>query len=264
MDLVANGVRLHYLEAGTGTPVVCIHGLGLNTGVWRHLMPDLSRRYRTVAYDLRGMGKSEAPGRRGLTHSIDLHADDLEGLLDGLGIEKAAMVAHAYGAFASMRLAMTRPDRVSAMVVVNTSARMEEPGISQGLYRAARAELDGMEPLLDVAMSRWFVESFHRERPEAMQFYREMLAATPPLGYAASARELANLDLRPGLGQIQCPTLAIAGELDWSTPPAQHQIIADGIPGGRLAIVRDASHTVPEEQPEEFARLALEFLAREL
>ena len=264
MDVIANGVRLHYVEAGTGPAVVCIHGLGLNTGVWRHLMPQLSQRYRTVAYDLRGMGKSEAPGRRGVTHTIDLHADDLEALLDALRIERAAMVAHAYGAFVSMRFAMTRPDRVSAMVVVNTSAMMGEPGISQGLYRAAMAELDGMEPLLDVAMSRWFVESFHRERPEVIQFFREMLGSTPPLGYAASARELANMDLRPGLGKIECPTLAVAGEGDWSTPPEHHKVIAQGIPKGRLIVVKNASHTVPEEQPEEFARLTLEFLDNEI
>ena len=263
MDVIANGVRLHYEEAGCGPTVICIHGLGLNTGVWRHLVPELSQRHRTIAYDLRGMGKSEAPGRRGVTHSIDLHADDLEALLDGLNIERAAMVAHAYGAFVSMRFAMTRPDRVSALVVVNTSAMMGEPGISQGLYRAAMAELEGMEPLLDVGMSRWFIESFHRERPEAIQFYREMLGSTPPLGYAASARELANMDLRPGLGQIQCPTLAVAGELDWSTPPAHHEVIARGIPKGRLVVVKKASHTVPEEQPEEFARLTLEFIQQE-
>src|SRR4030042_5213711 len=129
------------------------------------------------------MGRSEAPGRRGLTYTIDLHAEDLESLLDRLKIGHAAIVAHAFGAFVAMRFAVKRPERVTAMVIVNTSAMMGEPGISQGLYRAATAELEGMAPLLDVAMSRWFVEPVHRNHPEVIQFYREMLGSTPPMGY---------------------------------------------------------------------------------
>jgi len=260
MDIIANGVRLNYIEAGQGEAVVCLHGLGLNKDVWRHLFPLLSQHYRTLAYDLRGMGRSEAPGRRGLTYTIDLHAEDLECLLDGLGIERTALVAHAFGAFVAMRFAIKRPERVTALVVVNTSAMMGEPGISQGLYRAAVAELDGMAPLLDVAMSRWFVESIHREHPEVIQFYREMLGSTPPMGYAANARSLALWDLGPELGEIRCPTLVVSGKEDWSTPLEGHRVIAQGIPDSRLVIIEKASHTVPEEQADEFNRLTLEFL----
>ena len=73
------------------------------------------------------------------------------------------------------------------MAVVNASAMMSEPGVSYGLYRPAVAELDGMAPLLDVAMCRWFVEPFHRKHTEVIQFNREMLGWTPTIGYAASA-----------------------------------------------------------------------------
>ncbi|MBI3978509.1 MAG: alpha/beta fold hydrolase [Chloroflexi bacterium] len=264
MDTIANGVRLHYVEAGSGPAVVCIHGLGLNTGVWRHLMPELSRRYRAIAYDLRGMGKSEAPGRRGVTNTAEIHADDLAGFLDALGIQQAAIVAHAFGAFGAMVFAAARPERISALAVVNTSAQMGEPGSSQGLYRAATAELDGMAPLLDVGMARWFVERVHREQPEVIRFYREMLGSTPPMGYAASARALPKLDLRPLLGQVRCPTLVVAGEQDWSTPPSHHEVIARAIPGAQFVVVQSASHTVPEEQPEEFNRLTIGFLDRVL
>lgn len=260
MDIIANGIRLNYAEAGQGQAVVCLHGLGLNKEVWRHLFPLLSEHYRTMAFDLRGMGKSEAPGGRGLTYTIDLHAEDLESLLNGLRVEQTAIVAHAFGAFVAMRFAINRPERVSSMVVVNTSPMMGEPGISQALYRGAVAELDGMAPLLDVAMSRWFVEPFHRKHPEVIQFYREMLGSTPPMGYAANARSLGLWDLRPELAKIRCPTLVVAGKEDWSTPPSGHEIIAQRIQRGRLVIIQNASHTVPEEQAEEFNRLTLQFL----
>ena len=264
MDIIANGVRLHYIETGKGKTVVCLHGLGLNKDLWRHLFPLLGRRYRTVAYDLRGLGKSEAPGRRGVAHTIDLHAEDLGAFLDGLAIKQTAFVAQAYGAFVTMRFAVKYPERVNAMVIVNTSAMMGEPGISQGLFRAATAELDGMGPLLDVAMSRWFVEPIHRSQPEVIRFYREMLGSTPPMGYAANARSLAQWDFRSELGKIQCPTLVVSGKEDWSTPPAGHELIAKGIPKGRLVVVENASHTVPEEQADEFNRLTLDFLEQHM
>jgi 3-oxoadipate enol-lactonase len=206
------------------------------------------------------MGKSEAPGRRGVTHSIELHAKDLEGLLDALKISKTTIIAHAYGAIIAMEFAMKMPERLNAMLLVNTSARLGELVWAHSRYRAACAELNGLEPLLDETMIRWFVPEVHRERPEVIQIYREMVAATPPMGYAAGARALVHLDQLAGLGKIHCPTLVVAGEKDWSTPPSGHQEIVQRIPGAKLVVVKNASHTVPEEQPEEFTRLTLDFL----
>lgn len=264
MDIIANGVRLHYEEAGTGHPVVCMHGLGLNMNLFRHLVPALRQRYRVITYDLRGMGKSEVPGRRGVTHPIELHADDLTALLDGFNVNRTAIVAHAFGAFVSMRFAIQRPEQVSAMVVFNTTAMMGEPGTTQALNRGLSAELYGIDEQLDLSMSRWFIESFHHEHPEVIQFYREMLGSTPPFGYSASARALTKYDLRPELGKIRCPTLVVTGEHDWSTPPEHHEVIAKGIPRAQLFIIKNASHTVAEEQPEQFNRITLEFLDQTL
>ena len=264
LDIIANGVRLHYMDASRGLPLVFMHALGANMDVFRNQIPSLKQCYRVITYDLRGMGKSEAPGRRGVTYSVELHAKDLEGLLDTLNIPRAAIIAHAYGGIVAMQFAMKRPERVDAMVLVNTSARLGEPVWSQALCRAAIAELDGMEPLLEGTMTRWFAPEVHRERPQVIQFYREIVASTPPMGYAASARSLWQLDLLEGLGQVRCPTLVVAGEKDCTTLPAHHQEIAQRIPGARLVVVKNASHTVPEEQSEEFTRLTVEFLNRVL
>ena len=260
MDVIANGVRLQYIESGSGYPVVCIPGNGLSTDMWRHLIPELSQRYRAISYELRGMGKSEAPGRRGVTYTNEDHSKDLEAFLDALDINHAAIVGHAFGGFVAMRVAIDRPERVSAMVLVNGSAKMESPTVSKFPGWATTVEADGMEPLLDGAMARWFVERVHREHPEVIRFYREMLGANPPMGYAANARGIPLLDLRDELNTIQCPTLVIAGKEDKATPPSENEIIAERIPGARLVVLPDTSHTVPEEQAEEFNRTTLEFL----
>jgi 3-oxoadipate enol-lactonase len=262
MDIVVNGTRLHYIDVGTKQPLVLLHGLGLNVDSFRNQIPSLAKQYRVIGYDLRGMGKSEAPGYRGAKYTFELHANDFEDLLGALNIDRVAIVAHAYGGMVAMQWAMKSWQRISAMILVNTTAKLGEPGISQALYRAMRAECDGMQPLLDTAMTRWFRPEVHSERPEIIQFYRELLGSTPPMGYAASARSLWDLDLLEGLAQIHCPTLVIAGEKDWATPPAHHEQIAKRIPGARLVIVKNASHTVPEEQPEEFTRLTLDFLSK--
>ena len=129
---------------------------------------------------------------------------------------------------------------------------------------APTVEAEGMEPLLDGAMDRWFLERVHREQPGVIELYRKMLGSNPPMGYAANSRGILQLDLRGELDQISCPTLLVAGEVDKSTPRSDHELMAERIPGARLVVVPDASHTVPEEQAEEFNRTTLEFLDQTL
>ena len=260
MDVIANGIRLQYIESGTGDPVICIHGHGLNRDMWRHLIPQLSQRYRAIIYELRGMGKSEAPGRRGVTYTNEDHGRDLEEFLDALNIDRAAIVAHAFGSFVAMRVAIDRPERISSMIFANASAKLEAPSLAAMAGWAATTEEHGLESLLDGAMTRWFLEEVHRERPEVIQFYREMVGANPPMGYAANCRGMAQLDLRAELNKVQCPTLVLAGKEDHSTPPKHSEIIAAAIPNARLVVVPNTSHMVPEEQAEEFNRMTLEFL----
>ncbi len=262
MDVIANGIRLQYVESGSGYPVVCIHGNGLDRQMWNHLMRALSQRHRTIAYELRGMGQSEAPGRLGVTYTNKDHGKDLEGLLDALDVEQAALIGHAFGGFVAMRVAIDRPERVSAMVLVNTSAKLEGPTALSAQKWAPIAESQGMEPLLDKAIDRWFVERVRREQPEVIELYREVLGANPPMGYAANARGILQFDIRSELDQIKCPTLVVAGREDRSTPITDHELIVEGIPGSQLLVVPDSSHTVPEEQPEEFNRATLQFLDR--
>ncbi len=262
MDVIANGIRLQYIESGGGYPVICLHGNGLNRELWRHLMPELSKKYRTIVYELRGMGKSETPGKPGLTITNEDHAQDLEGLMDALNIKEAAIVAHAFGAFISMRFAIDHPERVRAMVVVGTSAKIGGKTLEGIPEWIEIIEKEGEGPLLDRTMERWFVESFRREHPEVIKLYRDMVAANPPMGYAANFRGILHYNIMSELHKIKCPTLVVSGAEDRSTTPEDHKAIAGEIANSKLVIVPKASHTVPEEQSEEFNRITLEFLSQ--
>lgn len=111
-----NDRHVHYWLSGQGPDLVLVHGLGGNLAGW-HLavVPDLQREFRILTYDLRGHGRSDAPPTGYTTGDM---AHDLRGLLDGLGIEKAAFVGHSWGADIVLHFALTNPERLSRMVLV--------------------------------------------------------------------------------------------------------------------------------------------------
>ena len=114
-----SGVRLHYSQAGKGPDLVLIHGMTGNLAVW-HLrtVPLLWDRFRLTTYDLRGHGYSSMPPTG---YDADHMADDLLELLDALGIERAALAGHSYGADIALYFAHAHPDRVEAVVAIEAA-----------------------------------------------------------------------------------------------------------------------------------------------
>jgi pimeloyl-ACP methyl ester carboxylesterase len=112
----ANNLKLHYWQSGQGSDVVLVHGLGGNLAGWHlTIVPELQQEYRILTYDLRGHGRSDVPPTGYTTGDM---AQDLRGLLDAVGIEKAALVGHSWGADIVLHFALLYPERVSQLVVV--------------------------------------------------------------------------------------------------------------------------------------------------
>jgi pimeloyl-ACP methyl ester carboxylesterase len=110
-----NGVNLHYLVKGDGPPVVLVHGVATTMAVWyTRILPELSAKYRVVAYDLRGHGYSDVPPS-GYT-SADL-SEDLEALLDHLNLKEVRVVGHSFGGSIALQLAARHPERVAGVLV---------------------------------------------------------------------------------------------------------------------------------------------------
>ena len=254
--------RFGVVVSGSGYPVICIHGNGLNRNLWRHLAPDLNQDYRTIVYELRGMGKSETVSQAGAKVTVKDHVDDLGAIMDALDIEQAAIVAHAFGGFVGMQLALNKPKRVSAMILACTAAKLGGTTEQEVPHWAEPVEKQGMAPLIEKMLDRWFIKSFRDDHPQTMDLYRKMIGANPPMGYAANARGIMEYDIRDDVHKIQCPILLVTGEADFSTPIEDHQFIAQRTTNSELMIVKNASHTVPEEQPEQFNMLVLDFLGR--
>jgi len=111
-----NNLNFHYWQFGAGDDLVMVHGLGGNLAAWHLTMvPELQPEYRVLTYDLRGHGRSDAPPAGYTTGDM---AQDLRGILDGLDIERAALVGHSWGADVVLHFALLNPDRVSKLVIV--------------------------------------------------------------------------------------------------------------------------------------------------
>lgn len=124
-------LRMHYLQEGTGEPVIFIHGFPETSYEWRHQFAALSGQYACFAPDTRGYGQTDKPGIR---VSRQLLAQDIVNFMDSLGIEKAAVVAHDWGGIIGFKLAIDWPERVSRIALLDTLCTVWSPGGVHGYW----------------------------------------------------------------------------------------------------------------------------------
>ena len=255
----ANGVQLFYdLTGPAAAPVLVFsNSLGTTLEMWDAQVRALASRYRCLRYDTRGHGRSPAAGG---PLTIEGLADDLGGLLDALGIEKAHVVGLSLGGMTAQAFAVRFPQRAESLVLMATSAHLPPPeGWDQ---RADLVRREGMQAIVDTVMARWFTADTVALSPEAVKPVRDRFLAIDPEGYAACCLAIRDMDLRQQIGAIAAPTLVIAGEDDPATPLEMLEDIASRIRGAELTVVPEAAHLVAIEQPDAVNELLAAFLAR--
>lgn len=239
-----------------GAPTVVLsNSLGSTRAMWDRVVPGLAEHFSVLRYDTRGHGGSEVlPGPA----TLDGLVDDLETLLDELGLERVHAVGLSLGGSTVLRLAAREPDRVDRVVALCTSAWF---GPSLPWHeRAALVRTDGTGAVASAVVQRWYSPGFLARETDRVAAAEAMVAATPAEGYAAACEAIADLDLRPDLASITAPVLAIAGADDPATPPDALRAIAEGVRDGRLLVVPDSAHLACDEQPETITAAILEHL----
>ncbi|RSM41571.1 3-oxoadipate enol-lactonase [Actinoplanes sp. ATCC 53533] len=246
----------HRVDGPPGAPaLLLINSLGADLSMWEPQIPALSARFRVIRYDARGHGRSPVPpGRYALG---DLGRDAL-GLLDRLGVARAHVCGLSLGGMTAMWLAAHAADRVDRLLLFCTSALLGPP--SGWIERAALVRAEGTGAVADAVVGRWVTPGYAAAHPGELRRLRDMVAATPPDGYAGACAAVEQMDLRPDLPRIVAPTLVVAGADDPATPPAHGAAIAAAIPGARLEVVAEAAHLASYEQAETANRLILEAL----
>jgi 3-oxoadipate enol-lactonase len=246
----------HVAEGPADAPVVVLsNSLGTSLDMWEPQVHELARRFRVVRYDLRGHGRSPVPPG---PYSIDDLGGDLLALLDRLGVERAHLCGLSIGGMLSLWVSAHAPERVERLVVCCASPAL--PNAAAYTERAALVRREGMRPVVDPVIGRWFTSGYAGRNPGVIAEMQEMIDANEPEGYAGCCEAIAGMDLEPALSAIRAPTLAIAGADDHAIPPAESGRICRGVVDCRLEVVNDAAHLVNVEQADAVTSLILSHL----
>jgi len=257
------GTRLAVQTAGSGLPVLLLHGFPLDHRMWAGQEP-LAEHVRLIVPDCRGFGGSDDPGPQ----SIAQLADDAVALLDALHVAGPAVVCGlSMGGYVAQHVAARHPDRVAALVLVDTKLEADTPEA-----RAARADLAAKAGRLGLGIvAEAMVPRLLATRPvasaaaarhdEIEALLRRTIAAQRVGTIQAALAALADRpDMTEPMARCRVPTLLVVGADDVITPPACLEAAEAVIPQARLLIVPGAGHMTPLEAPETFNSALLAFL----
>ena len=250
-------------EDGSGLPVILIHGLGMDRHMWAGQVRDLAKRYKVITYDLIGHGESsKKPG----PYNLGMFAEQVRLLADARGLDRFALVGFSLGGLIAQTFALTHPERLTAVVVMNA---IYDRTVEERTAVRARAEAiarEGPAATVDAALGRWLTPGFRRARPDIEAIIRRRVMTNDPVAYAAAYRVFAEADpeLAGRLHGIRCPALVITGEDDVGSNPHMAKRMAEAIPGAELVILPDLRHLAPMEGPEAMNAALLDFLDRAL
>lgn len=259
MPFVENlGARIYWDEEGSGAPLLMIMGLGWTSHAWHRSRPVLSKKYRTIALDNRGVGRSEAPAG---PYSIAQMAADAAAVLNAARVNAAHVFGVSMGGMIAQEFALQFPKKVRSLILGCTAA---------GGPQAVRAEPEVLQVLMTrgqdpdafaKAMGPFIYDAGTAalEIEEDTAVRRKWYPSADP--YFAQLQAIMAWEAYGRLAQISAPTLLIHGENDRLVPPENARMIAARIPGAKLAIIPQASHIFTTDQPDAVHRAILEFLA---
>jgi 3-oxoadipate enol-lactonase/4-carboxymuconolactone decarboxylase len=254
--LTIRDITCYYRLSGPDhAPVLMLaHSLGQDHGMWDAQAAALSTHFRVLRYDIRGHGASSIGAG---DYTIEQLGADALALADALSIDRFAFCGVSLGGMIGQWLAASAPERVTAAVLANTSARSDAAGMEA---RREAVLAGGMATVADTVMTRFFSQRLLAWNPPAVAEARRTLLATDPVGYAGCCAAIRDMDQTGLLDRIRTPTLIISGDLDVSLPWTGHgEVLAQRIPGA-CAVHLPAAHLSNIERPRSFTAAMLDFL----
>ena len=252
---------LAFDDNGPGPVVVLLHGFPFDRHLWNAQVANIGSIYRVITPDLRGHGESAAPDG---AYPIDALADDVIETLDALQLRGPVVIGgHSMGGYVALSLAVRFPERVRALILIDTRAGAD--GFDAASNRKSLARLveetgetttvvDGMLPKLFSPLTR-------ERRPEVISMLHEQMLKTHPRAIVGALRGMAERPDRTGdLSKIRVPALVLVGEDDAITPVTEAQTLADALPNAQLEVIPGAGHVAPAENPDATNRAILTFL----
>ena len=252
-------IDVSYTISGQGPPLYMVHGIGSRRVTWNGLLPGLENHFTCVRYDLRGHGKSPIPP---VPYSLDDLVDDLEALRVRLNHERIHVIGHSLGGQIGPAYARAHPEHAASVILLSTAAGRTDDDSSKvkGVVTKMRAE--GVEPVLNTLLDRWYTDEFIETRPDAIQNRIEQVLGTPEDVFLSVFDVYAGSEMAPWLHELTCPCLVMTGEFDGGCNPRLNRFIANELSDAELVILDDLKHSILIEAPERVLGPVKDFLLR--
>jgi pimeloyl-ACP methyl ester carboxylesterase len=263
----ANGIEIYFEEHGSGEPMLLIMGWGGNAATWLPQLPGLAARYRTIAFDNRGAGRSSAPDE---PYSIPQMAADAVALLDALDVPQAHIFGISMGGMIAQELALRHSERVGALVLGCTS-----PGSSRAagyaqlqsdivtFQRTASQDGPDLEWFSDFLKRLWTDDALARSTRQLQDFVLSLIRhPPPPHGLRNQSVAISEHNAIDRLHEVGQPTLVITGSEDPLIDPGNSEILAERIPESELRIFAGLKHAFHLERPDLVNSVIVDFIER--
>ena len=263
--LPVNGLKLYYESEGDGEPVVLIPGFAAGRWIWFKQTGDLSRSFRVISFDPRGVSASDKPEG---PQTIGLLADDVALLLQALGVESAHIVGASFGGFVAQEFALKYPSMTRKLVLCCTSFGGPNHVVPAPETLQALASTKGLnsEERMRANLLLAFTPEYVRTQAAEVDHVVHLRATNevPEHIYLSQLQAAMSFNVESRLGQISCPTLVLSGDADVIVPVQNSRNLAAKIPGAKLEIIEGGSHTFFIEKAGEFNRIVGQFLATDV
>ncbi|MDG6923460.1 MAG: alpha/beta hydrolase [Nitrososphaerota archaeon] len=243
-----NGAQLYYELNGDGDPVVLVHGMSSDHEEWKYQVPELSKFFKVITCDLRGHGESSKEESNKFT--VELFADDLDGLLKQLGFSKVHLVGHSLGGEVACCFAVKHPQMLKTLVLMGEPAS-SPPGFA---FLPLMLKIFSLERIAKMSAPRLL----HSATEEKIQMLVKSNKRAGKATVSADAKLVRSFRLPQELSSLSVPTLLVYGETDMMKKDVE--AVQKAVPNSRLVFIPKAGHLMQIDNPDEFNKALLEFL----
>jgi 3-oxoadipate enol-lactonase len=260
-QISVDAVSFAYDEHGSSNnpTIIFTHSLVWDREMFAEVVKDLAADYHIINLDQHGHGQS---GYRP-TFTLEEMAEDYAALIDALSLGAVHWAGLSMGGMTGMRLALSHPERVRSLILMDTSSRPEMEDRRENYFQLAAALRAGAgAAVADTVLQFFFAPTTYSEQPELIASYRQKLVSDRDQEgiYQAAMAVFNRGDITDRLAEIKCPALVMVGEHDIATPPDRSELLASKLPHGRLVVVPRAAHMSATEQPAAVAQAIREFV----
>ncbi len=268
-----NGINLSYEVTGTGFPVIFIHGFGSKQEIWKPQIRELSEKYKTITFDLRGTGKTDRPN---YLYSMKMFVEDIISLMNFLQIQKTHLIGRSFGGMIAQHFALSYPERLDKLILIATNYGKPDTEWVEILKNNRLEEIKLLEISPEQAFwnkSRWvFHQKFRKKLMEnPKKIYFDLFSAEDLIKESTinpsrtqdiinQAEALKTHYTLKQLEKIQNKTLIIAGSHDRLTPKSCMKDMHKKLPNSTLKIIENAGHFLTLSRASEVNKIILDFL----